>query len=235
MGISSQTSYSTYTEPLASRPVYDFCKRALDLGTASLGLFLLSPVMFGAAVAIRLGSPGPVLYRGLRVGCNSKSFHVLKFRTMVVDADRIGGSCTADDDQRITPVGRLLRKTKLDELPQLINVLKGEMSLVGPRPEIKEFTRLYDARQQQILTLRPGITDFATIWDSDEGAKLAGAADPEKAYLETILPTKLQLQLKYLETRSFWVDVKLLVRTVALVLKRLCAFPFGMRGEVKQS
>jgi lipopolysaccharide/colanic/teichoic acid biosynthesis glycosyltransferase len=189
--------------------------------------------MVGVAVAIRHGSPGPVLYRGLRVGCNCKPFYVLKFRTMVIDADRIGGSCTADDDKRITPVGKLLRKTKLDELPQLINVLKGEMSLVGPRPETEEFTKLYDVRQQQILTLRPGITDFATIWDSDEGSKLAGHGDPEKAYLETILPTKLELQLKYLETRSFWLDVQLLLRTVVLVLKRLCAFPFGKRDEAR--
>lgn len=227
MSISSQPSYNIYVDPLAPRPAYDFCKRALDVGAASLGLLLLSPVMAGVAVAIRQGSAGPVLYRGLRVGRNCKPFHVLKFRTMVVDADRIGGSCTADDDKRITPVGKLLRKTKLDELPQLINVLKGEMSLVGPRPEVEEFTRLYDVRQRQVLTLRPGITDFATIWDSDEGSRLAGQVDPQKAYLETILPTKLQLQLEYLETRSFWVDVKLLVRTVALVLKRLCAFPFG--------
>lgn len=235
MGFASQTAYSANVEPLAARPVYEFCKRALDIATASLGLFLLSPVMVGVAVAIRHGSPGPVLYRGLRVGCKSKPFHVLKFRTMVVDADRIGGSCSGDDDKRITPVGKLLRKTKLDELPQLINVLKGEMSLVGPRPEIEEFTRLYDVRQQQILLLRPGITDFATIWDSDEGSKLAGEADPEKAYLETILPTKLQLQLKYLESRSFLVDVKLVLHTVVLVLKRLCVFPFRMRNEAKQS
>jgi lipopolysaccharide/colanic/teichoic acid biosynthesis glycosyltransferase len=235
MSISSQTSYNVYIDPFTPRPAYDFCKRALDIGAASMGLVLLAPVMVGVAVAIRHASPGPVLYRGVRVGRNSKPFHVLKFRTMVMGADRIGSSCTADDDKRITRVGKWLRKTKLDELPQLINVLKGEMSLVGPRPEIEEFTRLYDVRQQQILLLRPGITDFATMWDSDEGSKLAGQVDPGKAYLETILPTKLELQLKYLQTRSLWVDVRLLVGTVALVLKRLCAFSLGMKDGVKQS
>lgn len=176
--------------------------------------------MVALGVWIRSDSKGPILYRGLRVGLQQKPFRILKFRTMIVNADKIGGSCTADDDSRITKAGRFLRKTKLDELPQLINVLRGDMSLVGPRPEIESFTSTYDLSQQQVLMVKPGITDFATLWDSDEGMLLKGEADPDRAYAERILPIKLKLQLEYVAKRSFWIDLKILAETIGLVLKR---------------
>lgn len=203
-----------------SRPLYNVGKRIFDFALASLGLFVLSPVMVILALGIWLDSGGPILYRGPRMGENERLFHILKFRTMVVNADRIGGSCTADDDPRITKAGKLLRKTKLDELPQLINVVRGEMSFVGPRPELQSFTSTYDANQRQVLMVKPGITDFATLWDSDEGTLLKGEAEPERAYTEQILPMKLKLQLKYVSQRSLWTDLKILAQTAILVLKR---------------
>jgi len=209
------------------RLAYRSSKFVFDLLCSSIGVVLLAPLMLGVAIAIRLNSPGPALYHGPRVGLNGKSFYVLKFRTMVANADRIGGSCTPDDDPRITRVGKWLRKTKLDELPQLINVLKGDMSLVGPRPELERFTSMYDEMQRQVLTVRPGITDFATLWDSDEGAILAGEPDPEQAYLEKILPTKLQLQQKYIVGASFWMDLRIIMQTVALVCKRAFRLPLS--------
>jgi lipopolysaccharide/colanic/teichoic acid biosynthesis glycosyltransferase len=138
---------------------------------------------------------------------------------MVVDAEKLGGASTAGDDARITPVGKFLRKYKFDELPQLINVLKGEMSIVGPRPEVKRYTDMFSEEERAILTVRPGITDWASIWNADEGAVLAGAADPEKAYLELIRPTKLKLQLKYVRERSFWVDLKIIFLTLLAVIQ----------------
>jgi lipopolysaccharide/colanic/teichoic acid biosynthesis glycosyltransferase len=138
---------------------------------------------------------------------------------MVVNADKIGGSSTADDDMRITKVGRRLRKYKLDELPQLFNVLTGDMSLVGPRPEVEFYVRMFKPNEEQILSVRPGMTDWASLWNSDEGAVLAGAEDPEKMYMELIRPEKLRLQLKYVRERSFWVDLSILVQTALKVLK----------------
>jgi|SRR5215469_3177495 len=199
---------------------YPFCKRAFDLLVSALGLFFLSPIMVIVMIAIRLGSPGPAIYRGRRVGLNGRPFDILKFRTMVVDAERLGGSCTPDDDVRITKLGRWLRKSKLDELPQLVNVLLGEMSFVGPRPELERFTNMYDRRQRRILSVKPGITDLATMWDSDEGAVLAGERDPERVYREKILPTKLRLQLEYVQSASFFLDLRILVETLLLVSRR---------------
>ena len=205
---------------LKDRLVYKAGKRIFDFVLASLGIFVLSPVMVILALGIWLDSGGPIFYRGLRVGENERLFYIWKFRTMVVNADRIGGSCTADDDPRITKTGKLLRKTKLDELPQLINVVRGEMSFVGPRPELQSFTSTYDANQREVLMVKPGITDFATLWDCDEGTLLKGEAEPERAYTEQILPMKLKLQLKYVSQRSLWTDLKILAQTAILVLKR---------------
>jgi lipopolysaccharide/colanic/teichoic acid biosynthesis glycosyltransferase len=137
---------------------------------------------------------------------------------MVVNADRIGGASTADDDTRITRIGRFLRKYKLDELPQLINVLLGQMSLVGPRPEVPEYVALFTEEEKAILSVRPGITDWASIWNHDEGALLAGAADPERAYLDKIRPEKIRLQLKYVREHSFWVDIGILFLTLSTLL-----------------
>jgi lipopolysaccharide/colanic/teichoic acid biosynthesis glycosyltransferase len=139
---------------------------------------------------------------------------------MVVNADRIGGPSTADDDARVTRIGRFLRKYKLDELPQLINVVLGQMSLVGPRPEVPEYVALFTDEEKAILTVRPGITDWASIWNHDEGALLAGAADPERVYLDKIRPEKLRQQLRYVSEHSFWIDLKILFLTMALACHR---------------
>lgn len=179
-----------------------------------LGTFLLA-----IAALIKTGDRGPVFYRGERVGLDGKSFRIFKFRTMVINAERIGGSSTSDLDPRITAIGRFLRKYKLDELPQLINVLIGDMSLVGPRPEVKHYTDLYSDEEKRILTVRPGITDWASIWNSDEGAILAGAKDPDKAYMELIRPTKLRLQLKYVNEQSFLTDMKIILLTICALVQ----------------
>ena len=161
---------------------------------------------------IRKEDGGPLFYRGVRVGRHGQRFRVFKFRTMVVDAENIGGPSTAADDPRITRVGKFIRKYKLDELPQLINVLKGEMSFVGPRPEVQHYVDMFNEEERAILSVRPGITDFATLWNPDEGLILVGSPGPEKTYREKIRPTKLRLQLKYVRERSFGLNLKLIFR-----------------------
>jgi lipopolysaccharide/colanic/teichoic acid biosynthesis glycosyltransferase len=195
-------------------------KRACDIAVASIGLVLLSPLLLLLAVAIKVSSPGPVFYRGERIGRYGQPFRIFKFRSMVVDAEKLGGSSSGDDDPRITPIGRFMRKCKLDELPQLINVLLGDMSMVGPRPEVARFVAMYTPEERVILTIRPGITDWASLWNSDEGAILAGAEDPDQAYLELIRPTKIRLQLKYVEERSLGTDMRILVLTVLRLLQK---------------
>ena len=189
-------------------------KRIMDFCISAAGLLFLSPVLFFIAWKIKSQDGGPVFYRGVRVGLHGKPFRIYKFRTMVVNADKIGGPSTADDDPRITGVGKFLRKNKLDELPQLINVFKGEMSIVGPRPEVKQYVDMFSEDEKAILTVRPGITDWASIWNSDEGAVLAGSADAEKAYMEKIRPEKIRLQLKYVREHSLWVDLKIIFETI---------------------
>lgn len=189
-------------------------KRLFDIVAAAIGLLLLSSFMSWIAWRIWREDGGPAFYRGVRVGLHGKPFRIFKFRTMVVDAERLGASSTSDDDQRITSVGKFLRKHKLDEMPQLINVLVGDMSLVGPRPEVKKFTDLYTEEERVILSVRPGITDWASIWNRDEGAVLAGSKDPDRDYLEKIRPEKIHLQLKYVREQSFWTDVKIILLTI---------------------
>ena len=193
-------------------------KRAFDLAASSFGLLVFSPVLLGIAAAIAWGSPGPIFYRGTRVGLGGKPFRIFKFRTMVVNADKIGGPSTAGGDPRITPIGRFLRAHKLDELPQLLNVFSGDMSIVGPRPEVQQYVDMYTEEERRILTVRPGITDFASLWNSDEGAVLAGAEDPEQAYLELIRPEKLRLQLEYVRRQSFMTDLGIVFRTISAVV-----------------
>jgi lipopolysaccharide/colanic/teichoic acid biosynthesis glycosyltransferase len=192
----------------------DMAKRAFDVGCCFVLLPLLSPVLLASAIAVAAGSRGPVLYRGVRVGRYGRQFRILKFRSMVVNAEKLGGSATANDDARLTRAGRLLRKYKLDELPQLINVLVGDMSLVGPRPEVPKYVAMYSEQEQAILSVRPGITDWASIWNADEGSVLAGSPDPERTYEQVIRPTKLQLQLFYVRNRSLTVDLRILTFTV---------------------
>jgi lipopolysaccharide/colanic/teichoic acid biosynthesis glycosyltransferase len=175
--------------------VGEFFKRAFDIFCAAAGVVFLSPMLLWIAWRIKQEDGGTVFYRRLRVGLRGKPFRIFKFRTMVVDAEKLGTFSTSDDDPRITRTGKFLRKYKLGELPQLINALKGDMSFAGPRPEVKKFTGLYNEEEKAIQTVRPGIKDWASIWNSDEAAVLAGAADDDQAYLKLIRPKKLQLQL----------------------------------------
>jgi lipopolysaccharide/colanic/teichoic acid biosynthesis glycosyltransferase len=190
-------------------------KRAFDFLVALIALVVVSPVLLVLAIIIKLTSEGPVFYRGVRIGLDGKPFHIFKFRTMVINAEKLGGSATAEDDPRITAIGRFIRRNKLDEFPQFINVLVGDMSLVGARPEVKKYVDMYSQEEKAILELRPGITDWASIWNSNEAAVLEGSSDPEKTYEELIRPTKLALQLFYTRNHSLWVDVKILFHTAA--------------------
>ncbi len=195
-------------------------KRVLDLVMAACGLLVSSPVLAALALAVRLEDRGPVLYRGTRAGRNGRPFRMLKLRSMVTDAERLGGPSTSGDDPRLTRAGAFMRRYKLDELPQLWNVLVGEMSFVGPRPEVLSEVAEYDEEQREVLELRPGITDWASIWNSDEGAILAGTEDPHKVYKERIQPTKLALQLKYHREASLWTDLKIIVYTLVKLVRK---------------
>lgn len=183
-----------------------------------MGLALASPALLVFAVLTKLTSPGPVLYRGIRVGLNGKQFPILKFRTMVVNADKLGGPTTSADDPRVTAIGGFLRRFKLDELPQLLNVLRGDMSLVGPRPEVASEVEQYSAEARQLLSVRPGITDYASIKFRNEGEIVKGYADPHEAYKRLIQPEKIRLGLEYVKTNSFLGDMKILFATLKAVL-----------------
>jgi lipopolysaccharide/colanic/teichoic acid biosynthesis glycosyltransferase len=189
-------------------------KRFFDIIVSLVGLIITSPLLAAIAIAIKRDSPGPVFYRGERIGKLGKPFRIYKFRTMVVNADRLGGPSTAADDPRLTKLAGLLKKYQLDELPQLINVLKGEMSLVGPRPEVPFYVKMFTKEEEAILTVRPGMTDYASLWDFHEGEILKGSTDPEKTYMEKIRPEKIRLQLKYVREHSFWVDLKIILKTL---------------------
>jgi len=190
--------------------------RLLDIGAAALGLALLSPLFLLVGLWIKLDSPGPVFYRAARVGRNGAPFRLYKFRSMVAGADRQVPGITATGDARVTRVGRFLRSTKLDELPQLINVLKGEMSLVGPRPEDPRYVALYTPEQCCVLAVRPGITSAASLAFRHEEQLLAGE-DWETLYREQVLPAKLAIDLAYLERRTAFSDLKLVFRTIAAI------------------
>ena len=194
-------------------------KRVLDLFVSALGLLLLSPLMLILGIWIKLDSRGPVFYRGERVGKDGRPFRMYKFRTMVVEADRVGPAITYRDDPRITNLGRFLRGTKLDELPQLINVLKGEMSLVGPRPEDPAFVAHYDAEQREVLRVKPGITGPTQLAYRDEASMLEGTSADED-YLTRIMPEKLELDLHYLQNRSLALDIKILWQTARTLLSK---------------
>lgn len=190
-------------------------KRAFDIVASAAGLVLLLPVFAVIAVAIKLGGDGPVFYGQERVGRGGGPFRMWKFRTMVADAERKGGALTVGADPRITPVGRVLRRYKLDELPQLVNVLHGDMSLVGPRPEVAKYVAGYTAAERRVLDLVPGVTDPASLEYRDEAALLAGRADPERAYVEEIAPRKIRLNLEYAEQATVRSDLIIILRTIA--------------------
>lgn len=194
----------------------DFTKRTFDIAMSIGGLLVMSPALAVIALAVKLTSSGPIVYRGLRTGRGGKPFYILKFRSMVPGAEGLGGSTTGKNDPRVTPIGSLLRKLKLDELPQLVNVLKGEMSFVGPRPEVPEYTDKYTTEESRILSVRPGITDFASL-EFNDLQEVVGAADPDEYFRQNVLAKKNQLRLKYVDQQSMGTDTKILLRTLAVV------------------
>lgn len=192
-------------------------KRFFDIVISMIGLLLLSPLLLVVSIAVRLDSPGPVIYRAVRTGLHGRPFVMYKFRTMVKNADKIGGGSTGSKDPRVTRVGHYLRRYKLDELPQLLNVLKGDMSLVGPRPELPMYTSLYKGEELLILTVKPGITDYASL-QFRELSEVLGDQDPDRVYEERVMPIKNALRVKYVKEHSLWVDAKILMSTVARVI-----------------
>lgn len=206
-------------------------KHLFDLVFASLGLILCSPLFLVLAVAIKMESKGPVFYRGVRVGRGGRSFRIFKFRSMVSDAEKLGAASTHEQDSRVTRCGRMVRRFKLDEIAQLLNVIKGDMSLVGPRPEVQKFVDLYTEDEKVILTVRPGITDWASIKFHNEGEIIAasGIADADEAYAKLIRPEKLRLQMKYVRERTIMIDIKILLCTIIAVFStRMGGKPVGV-------
>lgn len=194
-------------------------KRLMDAVISGAALLLLWPVFLLIALAIVIDDPGPVFYRQVRVGRNGKEFRIFKFRSMVVNADKKGLQITVGRDSRITRVGAFLRRTKLDELAQLINVFAGQMSFVGPRPEVPRYVELYTPYQRQVLLVRPGITDYASIAYRNENDMLSGAENPERMYIDTIMPAKIELNMKYLREISPLADIRLILSTIAAIIK----------------
>lgn len=194
-------------------------KRMMDIAVSAAALCVLWPLYLIIALAIVIDDPGPVFYRQVRVGRGGKPFRIFKFRSMVVDADKKGLEITVGNDRRITRVGAFLRKTKLDELAQLINVLCGQMSFVGPRPEVPRYVEMYTPYQRQVLLVRPGITDYASIAYRNENDLLDAAQDPERMYIEQIMPAKIELNMKYLREISPAADIRLILKTVEAVAR----------------
>jgi lipopolysaccharide/colanic/teichoic acid biosynthesis glycosyltransferase len=197
-----------------------FLKRTFDMTASTLALIVLAPLLIVVAVVVKLTSPGPVFFRQERIGRGGRPFLVLKFRSMVPDAPQQGGPITFGDDPRITRIGKLLRNTKLDELPQLFNVLKGDMSLVGPRPEVRRYVEMFADDYAEVLRVRPGITDLASIKYRDEAAILGQAADPEEEYVRRVLPEKIRLAREYLRRRSFLLDLAIICGTLISLAPR---------------
>ncbi|MBI1977880.1 MAG: sugar transferase [Candidatus Omnitrophica bacterium] len=193
---------------------YLLAKRLFDIFLAGFFLVLLSPIFLIVALIIKASSPGPVFYGGIRAGQGGRLFRMLKFRTMIANADKLGGSSTPEDDPRLTRVGRFLRRYKLDELPQFLNVLLGEMSFVGPRPQVEWATKLYTDEEKVLLSVLPGITDYASIRFRNEGEILRGSSDPDRDYFEKIASEKIRLGLEYVKNRSLKVDLRILLATV---------------------
>jgi lipopolysaccharide/colanic/teichoic acid biosynthesis glycosyltransferase len=191
----------------------------MDIVVSSLGLVICSPVLLVAATLVRFSSTGPILFRQERIGKNFRPFQILKFRTMVQDAPALGRAITVGADPRITLAGRWLRKSKIDELPQLLNVLKGDMSLVGPRPEVRRYVELFSHDYAEVLSVRPGITDLASIQFRHESELLGKAADPDAEYCERILPEKIRLAKEYVRRSSIGFDLLLILRTLAALVR----------------
>lgn len=194
-------------------------KRTFDIISSSIGIILLSPLLIIISIRIKVSSTGPVFFKQKRVGLNGEVFDILKYRTMVVNAEKLGKQITVGADERITPVGVFLRKYKLDELPQLFNVLKGDMSLVGPRPEVPYYVSFYNEDQKRVLTVRPGITDLASIRYRDENEILGKVDNPEAYYISTIMPDKLNLNLEYIDKNNLFFDIYIIFKTIIKCLK----------------
>src|SRR3972149_3619496 len=196
-------------------------KRLFDILFSFIGLLLLQPLFVVVAIMIKVDSTGPILFRQGRVGKNFRRFIIYKFRTMVVDAEKKGLRITSGGDNRITRTGRLLRKFKIHELPQLFNVLKGDMSLVGPRPEVIKYVEWYKDDYERILSIRPGITDISSMTFRNEESILQGVDDPERYYVHVLLPEKMRLAREYIQNVSFFYDVRLIFKTLYKVIFQL--------------
>lgn len=188
-------------------------KRGFDIVASGIALMLLSPMLLMIALVVALGSSGGAFFRQVRVGRNGREFRILKFRTMRPGSEAQGQITVGGRDARITPIGYLLRRTKLDELPQLWNVLRGEMSIVGPRPEVPRYVALYTAEQREVLRTRPGLTSLASLAYIDENEVLGRATDPQRAYIEEVMPAKLALDLRYVREQSLALDLRIIART----------------------
>lgn len=217
--LSAEQGADEFGEILRRKKATLFFKRAFDIFASFFGLIILFLPFLCIALAIKLTSRGPVFFRQVRVGRNGKEFRIFKFRTMVTDAEKKGLQITVGQDKRVTFVGKILRKTKMDELPQLINVFAGQMSFVGPRPEVPHYVGMYSEYQRNVLRVRPGITELASIVYRDENEVLGRSEDPEKTYIEEIMPKKIELNLQYIRKMSFWYDIKLIFQTFAAILR----------------
>ncbi len=194
-----------------------FIKRLFDIVASLFGIIIMCIPMIIIAIAIKLDSKGPVFFKQKRVKKDNKDFTILKFRTMVVDAEKLGMKITVGNDPRITKVGGFLRKTKLDEFPQLFNVLIGDMSFVGPRPEVRKYVDMYSESDKDILKIRPGITDLASIKYRNESEVLDKSDDPEKTYIEEIMPNKIELNREYIENINLLNDIKIILKTLKIL------------------
>ena len=211
----------------AVRPYYEalrrkrgslFAKRCFDLVVALILVILLSPVMLGLAIAIKADSKGKVMFRQVRITRYGKKFRIFKFRTMVSDAERLGSQVTTNQDSRVTKVGRMLRKCRLDELPQLLNIIAGDMTFVGTRPEVPRFVEHYTEAMQATLLLPAGVTSETSILYKDEERLLSEAQNADETYMNEVLPAKMQYNLAYLENYNFWKDIRIMLHTVTAVL-----------------
>jgi lipopolysaccharide/colanic/teichoic acid biosynthesis glycosyltransferase len=194
-------------------------KRIFDIIASSIGIILLFPVYLSIVLAIKLTSKGSFLYKQKRVGVRGKDFYIFKFRTMYLDSDKKGLLTVGDKDPRVTYIGYYLRKFKLDELPQLFNVLIGDMSIVGPRPEVRRYVDLYSPEDMIVLSIRPGITDYASIHFRNENEILKGSANPEQKYIDEIMPIKLNLNKKYVQDKGFFKDILIIFKTFYSIIK----------------
>ncbi|MDI9216982.1 MULTISPECIES: sugar transferase [Clostridium] len=196
------------------KKINEIIKRIFDFLASLLGIIILSPILLIVAIAIKIDSKGNILFMQKRIGKNGVPFYIYKFRTMVSDAEKLGKQITVGKDNRITKVGAFLRKYKIDELPQLFNVLKGDMSLVGPRPEVPKYVDLYTESEKRVLEVRPGITDLASLRYKDENDILGNVDNPEEYYINVIMKDKLKLNLEYIEKSNLIFDISLIFKTI---------------------